>query len=676
MKKFKNIFALLVIALVGLSLTACSDEDNLNTNQYGGDITLTAFGPCPVLRGGTLYFYGKNLDQITEIDLPGSDPITAITVIEKGTHSVVSIQVPAEGGEVGPVTLVTPKGGTIVSTSSITFREDIKITDVYIGEEGNLTGSVGDIVTIKGDYLNLLNAVIFTEKDTVRAEDFVTHDRYTIQVPINAYAASGTLTLSDLAETPTDIVTEQAIIVNLPEAGTISPNPVKAGQAVTITGKSMDQIESVILQGVIVPEEDITHSSDGKSIVFTLPEEAKDGEVTLVTYSGVKIATGSLETVAPSNLAVVGTPKNGRKMEITGSDLELVKTVALENAGDVDADKVTITSSKITISEVPELAQDGNATLTMVNGKQVTVAYTLVKPTVTDSDPAEFVAGEEIVLYGTDLDLVASITFPGDGDPTVEAKDFIAQEEEGIQVTTPAAAAGSGLTLTLKNGQKVPFTGIFNIKAATDPAVPGDVTGTQGKEVTVSGKNFYNVESVYIGETKITKFKNRTDNSMTFEVPATIAAGTYDFIMVSPDGKSFTVSKFIVVSPEKTFWEGEISTMDAWANIENIGSDAGVELKAIDPQPGWIIRIYADFNDGWQMKFLEGHWGPQYWGGADPATPGDGMPAYDLEANGGCVKITITQAMLDAAYTPQWWGGTFIIQGQNFILRKITVAEK
>ena len=678
MKKFKNIFALLVIALVGLSLTACSDDDNLNTNQYGGDITLTAFGPCPVLRGGTLYLQGKNLDQIVEIDLPGSDPITAIEVIEKGTHSRIAIQVPAEGGEVGPITLKTAKGGTIVSTSSITFREDIRIDDVFIESEGNLTGSVGDVVTIKGDYLNLINAVIFTDKDTVEVDEFVSQDRYTIQVPINKFAQSGTLILTDLAETPTEIQTEQAIVVNLPEAAVISPATIKAGQTVTVTGVGMDQIESVVLQGVIVPAEDITLSDDENSIIFTLPETAQDGEVTLVTYSGVKVPAGSITTVAPSNLAVVGTPKNGLKMEITGQDLELVKTVALENAGDVDADKVTITSSKITISEVPEAAQDGNATLTMANGKQVTVAYTLVKPTVTESDPAEFVAGEEIVLYGTDLDLVASITFPGDGAPTVAAANFAAQEEEGIQVTTPTAAAGSGLTLNLKNGQKVQIDGIFNIKAATDPAVAGDVTGTLGKEVTVTGKNFYNVESVYIGETKITKFKNRTDNTMTFVVPATIAAGTYDFIMVSPEGTKFKVSKFIVVSPEKTFWEGEVSTMGDWKNIENLGSDGGAELKAIDPQPDWVIRIYCDFSSGWQMKFLEGHWGPLYFGGADPAAanPDDNMPAYDLDANGGCVVVKITQAMLDAAYTQKWWGGTFIIQGKNFVLKKITIAEK
>jgi hypothetical protein len=35
------------------------------------------------------------------------------------------------------------------------------------------------------------------------------------------------------------------------------------------------------------------------------------------------------------------------------------------------------------VATVPETAQEGDVTLTLANGKTVTVAYTLVKPTVT-----------------------------------------------------------------------------------------------------------------------------------------------------------------------------------------------------------------------------------------------------------------------------------------------------
>ena len=53
MKRYFNLFMLAVVALLGLSLTAC-DNDDLNTDQYGSDVQVQAFGPCPVLRGGTL----------------------------------------------------------------------------------------------------------------------------------------------------------------------------------------------------------------------------------------------------------------------------------------------------------------------------------------------------------------------------------------------------------------------------------------------------------------------------------------------------------------------------------------------------------------------------------------------------------------------------------------------
>lgn len=46
MKKINNIFTLLVTALVGLSLTACSSDD-LDTNQYQSGVSLNAFGPSP-----------------------------------------------------------------------------------------------------------------------------------------------------------------------------------------------------------------------------------------------------------------------------------------------------------------------------------------------------------------------------------------------------------------------------------------------------------------------------------------------------------------------------------------------------------------------------------------------------------------------------------------------------
>jgi len=544
MKKYNNIFVALVVALItGLSLTACSDGDDLNTDQYGNDISLNAFGPCPVLRGGTLYFYGSNLDQITEIDIPGADPITAITAIASGTHSEISIQVPAEKCDTGIVSLVTAKGGTLKTVTPITYREDITMDKFYVGQEGNLTGNVGDIVTIKGDYLNLMHGVIFTEKDTVKEDAFVSHDRYTIQVAIPANARTGVLKLTDLAKTPAEMETKDALVINLPTVTKVSPTSLKAGKTITITGTGLDQIASIKLAGATVDASGFL-SQNATTITFALPLKATDGEVTLVTKSGVEISAGSITTVVPTSLVAAPNPvKNGADVTITGKDLDLVTGISFPNA---DGALKSVSESKV-VAAVPEAAQNGDITLKLANGKTVTVAYKLVAPTVTKLTPSAITAGNKLLIQGTDLDLVQSVEFPGE--KGINVSDFIAQSATAIGINVPEASVGSGIILHLKNGETVNISGL-TVNASSNPSITADVKGTIGEYVTVSGKNFNNVESVYIGDTKVTKFTSRTNTSMTFQIPSSVAAGTYDLIMYGYDNAKYTVGKLTAASAE------------------------------------------------------------------------------------------------------------------------------
>lgn len=550
MNKFRNILVLLVIALMGLSLTGCNDEDNLDTNQYVGDVSLESFGPCPVLRGGTLHFYGKNLEQITEVDLPEADPITQIEVVKSGSQSEITIQVPKEKCGPGKVTLKTATGKELTSVTPVTYREDIVISGFYVGDDtNNKVGSVGDVVTIKGDYLNLFHGVIFTDKDTIREDQFVKHDRYTIQVAIPVEAKTGKIKLTDLAETPVELETEDILTVNLPTAASIDNTNPKAGQAITITGESLSQIAGVKFTGDPNVITDFTVSADGKSLSVVVPIKATDGEVTLVTKSGVEIPAGSITTVVPTGLTAAPSPvKNGNNLTISGKDLDLVTGVSFAN-DDTLRTLESQTSTQIVV-KVPTKAQDGDAVLHLANGKTVGVAITLVKPEVTSVTPASVVAGNQVMFRGTDLDLVESVSFPGDVTLTADAaKTRITASAIGTVV--PEAAYGSGATLNLKNGTKVAVpASLLIIVAATTPAVNGDASGVKGTYVTVTGKNFNNVEAVYIGETKVTKFQSKSNESMTFQIPASIAADTYDFIMISPDGTRTVVGKFTVKSPE------------------------------------------------------------------------------------------------------------------------------
>ena len=604
MKKISKIFAMLVVALVGLSLTACSDGDDLSTDQYGNDISLQSFGPCPVLRGGTLYLYGTNLDQIESVTLPGADPITNYETLQSGKQSKISIQVPDEKCEPGQIVLKTKKGGEITSVSPITYREDIEITKFYVGNEGTMVGNVGDVVTIKGDYLNLMHGVIFAGSDTIKEAEFVGHDRYTIQVKIPAEARTGVITLTDTIKDGTSLETKEELTINTPEATPIKDRNIKAGEVLSIKGASFDQITSVKFEGATVDAADFK-SQSAAEITVAVPAKATDGTFYVVTKSGIEVPVGNIITVVPTQLVATPNPvKNGAELTITGKDMDLITGIAFPNAAASQLNKVEAT--KVT-STVPEDAQEGDITLSLANGKTVTVAYTLVKPTVASCTPAAITAGEKTIIKGADLDLVKSITFPGDAEMTVD--DFKGTTN-AIAVTVPAACAGSGFVLNLKNGTTLEVKNILTIKAASDPAVSQPVYSAMiGTETTIEGKNFNNAEAVYLGKVKVTKFKNRTNTSMTFTVPNNAVAGECDLIMVGPDGTRYTVGKFNVLPQEIVLWSGKVGPTN-WSGDKTVlltdamkaelkaGRTLGLDIERDATQTYWQIEVCGSWWTG------------------------------------------------------------------------------
>lgn len=667
MKKISKIFAMLVVALVGLSLTACNDGDDLSTDQYGNDISLQSFGPCPVLRGGTLYLYGTNLDQIESVNLPGADPITAYEIIQSGYNSKISIQVPAEKCEPGQIVLKTKKGGEITSVSPITYREDIEITQFYVGNEGTLVGNVGDVVTIKGDYLNLMHGVIFAGSDTIKEAEFVGHDRYTIQVKIPAEARTGVITLTDTIKDGTSLETKEELTINTPEATPIKDRNIKAGEVLSIKGASFDQIASVKFEGATVDAADF-ESQSAAEITVAVPAKATDGTFYVVTKSGIEVPVGNIITVVPTQLVATPNPvKNGAEITITGKDMDLITGIAFPNAKESKLNKVETT--KVT-STVPEDAQKGDITLSLDNGKTVVVAYTLVEPTVASCTPAAITAGEKTVIKGTDLDLVKSITFPGDVEQTVDK--FAAQNAQAIAVTVPAACAGSGFKLNLKNGITINIDGQLSIKAATDPAIasvtPGEAIA--GSTITITGKNFQNIQNLYIGSYKVNRYTSRSNTEIVCQVPATAEVGTYKIVMEDPDGNKIEGPEFKVVPAEK-----DIATITT--NMDNSAikypynftwDDTGrfrimkADLIKLGVKVGSKMLFYKEAGATGQVQINNANWG-----GIDTVS--------DWNGDQNCVVKVFDAAMMEAvnSISDGWSDTALILQGDMKNVTKIAI---
>lgn len=607
MKRHNKSFLWLVLLLIcsTFAFTSC-DRDDLNTDQYGNEISVLSYGPNPVLRGGVLTFKGANLDQITEIDLPGAEAITSINVVTSGKNSEINIEVPAEKCEPGIVTLKTAKNGEIKTLTPITYIENLKFTGFYVGEnKENLVGNVGDVLTIEGDYLNNITSVIFANGATMDAESFKSQTRYQIQLVIPAEAGEGRFQISDGNNY---MYSEGALSINAPEIdanNAIGKSLIKAGETEVLRGTSLDQIASIELNGATVEAADFK-SQTASEITFVISSKVADGEITAVTKSGIRISFGEITTVVPSQLVATPSPiKNGEEITISGKDMDLITGIAFPNAKESKLNKVETT--KVT-STVPEDAQEGDITLSLDNGKTVTVAYTLVKPTVTACTPATITAGERTIIKGTDLDLVKSVTFPGDVEQTVT--DFKGTANN-IAVTVPTACAGSGFKLNLKNGTTIEVKkDMLTIKAATDPALSQPVySGMIGTEATIEGKNFNNAESVYIGEVKVTKFKDRTNTSLTFTVPGNLTAGEWDLIMVGPDGTKYTVGKFNALPQEVTLWTGKVGPSN-WTGDKQItltdaikaelkaGKTLGFDIERDATQTYWQVEVCGSWWTG------------------------------------------------------------------------------
>lgn len=669
MKRHNKSFLWLVLLLIcsTFAFTSC-DRDDLNTDQYGNEISVLSYGPNPVLRGGVLTFKGANLDQITEIDLPGAEAITSINVVTSGKNSEINIEVPAEKCEPGIVTLKTAKNGEIKTLTPITYIENLKFTGFYVGEnKENLIGSVGDVLTLEGDYLNNITSVIFANGYTMDAESFKSQTRYQIQLVIPAEAGEGRFQISDGNNY---MYSEGALSINAPEIdanNAIGKSLIKAGETEVLRGTSLDQIASIELNGATVEAADFK-SQTASEITFVISSKVADGEITAVTKSGIRISFGEITTVVPSQLVATPSPiKNGKEITISGKDMDLITGIAFPNAKESKLNKVETT--KVT-STVPEDAQEGDITLSLDNGKTVTVAYTLVKPTVTACTPAAITAGERTIIKGTDLDLVASVTFPGDVEQTVEK--FAAQNANAIAVTVPAACAGTGFKLNLKNGTTINIDGQLSIKAATDPAIasvtPGEAIA--GSTITITGKNFQNIQNLYIGSYKVNRYTSRTNTEIVCQVPANAEVGTYKIVMEDPDGNKIEGPEFKVVPAEK-----DIATITT--NMDNSAikypynftwDDTGrfrimkADLIKLGVKVGSKMLFYKEAGATGQVQINNANWGAI------------DSPA-DWDGNKDCIVKVFDAAMMEAvnSISDGWSDTAFILQGDLKNVTKIAI---
>ena len=358
MNKIYKLFALSMVALVGLSLTGCS-EDDLDTNPYNkSGVNIVAFGPSPILRTQEIRITGTNLESVSQVAFPGEGATVDKAAFNKVDAQNIYVNVPDESVP-GKIKLIV--GGEAVATSvtPITFEEPISISSI-----SPTTGlSAGDEVTVKGDYVYNIYQAIFTSGVTgaaVEAEDFTYVSRREIRFRVPLAAESGVITFNDGAdwtyesETPLEILS--ATFTGL---STSTPD---FGQQIQIFGTNLHTVETIMFPGGVTSE--FTVSDDHKTITTNIPAETKSGAITMVLYSGASITTGeyTVPTVAITGVSKDKDIKVGDVITITGENFDRIETVTLPGYGILADDEYAISGNTLTFT-VPEGMSDGNLEL-------------------------------------------------------------------------------------------------------------------------------------------------------------------------------------------------------------------------------------------------------------------------------------------------------------------------
>ena len=665
----KKIFQLTSLLVLGAALVLSCAKQEITTDQFdSAAVVLKAYGPQPVVRGGVLRFVGSNLDKVATVTIPGVSPIEP-EVVTAGTHSEIRVTVPKDGPEVGYPVLTLKDGSTITPKTMITYSESILIDSFTPA-----SAYPGETVTITGDYLNLIHEAIFAEKVLVSEEEFIEHTRYKVVVKVPPMAQTGKIGLGtidelnvedeDILSTLNIIETETALTVGTAK-GTVTATPVKAGETVEITGDHMLLVRKVVFEGVT---ESSFAATDSK-VALPLSELALDGEVKLVMASGVEVPAGTLTTVKPVVSGVTPSPvKNGAAITIVGSDLDLVKDISFPNAGSVN---YAVIDGKITV-DVPEAAQEGDIVLSLANGTSVPAELVLVKPVVTGFSANPASAGSDVTIEGTDLDLVASVSFAGAEAVEVEAT------ETAITVAVPTAAETGVVVLNLKNGSSVE-----TIELAIDkPAgayigtMPGDLF-SPGDMFIIEIENADHLIGVQFDGEDVNYILN--GSTLYVQIPISASAST-TITLVSDNGSvtypmnidpgDFIVTPIWTGSWECSGWGGNQDL--AWGGYDWASVAPGMILRfEFEPikAPGEWFCISLRHGDSWgNIPSLPGQYD-------SPESPLDVVLTQeilqDLIDKGGLVitgdgyKLTQVSLVQDLRYGDAIWEGLFECSGWN-----------
>ncbi len=468
-----------LIMAIGM-ITSCKKTTDVNS----GKTELLSFGPTGAKHGDTLRFIGNNLNTVTEIDLTGAAVMQADFLQQ--TPDLILILVPT-GAEKGYVTLKTPQGDLVSKTQ---LNMEVVSSVSSMPSEAR----PGTNITIKGEYMNWVTSITFANDKIV--DSFVSQSLNELVVQVPGDAQTGPLVIAYGGTDPKEIETADTLKVTLPWITSLSPNPVKHGDDLTITGTDLDLATRVLFNGESSPVTTFVSQSPTE-IVVKVPPSTQNGKISLVAASGVSTQSANdLNVILPAITSMSPNPIDTlANLTIAGTNLDLVFGISFTGGSSPVTTFVSQSATQLVV-QVPGGTLKGKITLSVLNSTlTVQSADNLVinggLPPLADFPYAIYTDGTQNGFQDwsyTDVHDFANNENVRQGDYAIKAVYNAGNGYQGLTLHNPSAVSTAGYTKlefsvfgTAGMGGKT-----LNVVINGDYGHPKGVTITEGEWSTYS----------------------------------------------------------------------------------------------------------------------------------------------------------------------------------------------
>jgi trimeric autotransporter adhesin len=338
-------------------------------------------------------------------------------------------------------------GGSQPTSSTPASSVTVDLTPIVTGLSPSIA-AVGTKITVTGNNLSKVTAVRIGNLNIVPSKVSDT----SLEFIIPSGAASAKIELVSPAGSSLSSVT--LVVIGVPNVTLVSPSTVLAGRTVTIAGSNLDQIRSVLLNGI---ELSIAAGRTTSSLVISIPTTGASGFLTIVATDGVsRISAVQITVNAPLVLSSFSPASGLVGASVTLNGAEFSRVTNINFTGTSTAASITARSpSSITVL-VPTGADTGPITLNSASETITSSTSFTVIPRINVSATAVYnvaVAGSPVTVTGTGLDQVSSVTVASANASITSrsATQLIFSAPSGLQcgaitlasLTQPSVSAGS-----------------------------------------------------------------------------------------------------------------------------------------------------------------------------------------------------------------------------------------